>query len=182
MHLRLSVLTINDCILELEVKLRPNLTGLFFTINFWYSSSNPDPYPVTLWIRIRIGNPDPGARKLRTFSWKMHFFRYFSIKLTTKKVPVKNSTNFFLNFFLKNTGIFYLIWLKFDFLKIVFRSSVLAWIRIRIRIELKYWIRIESIRIHNPASNKWQIMLCLLVQKKGLDKRKENPTNALYHH
>jgi GTPase SAR1 family protein len=30
-----------------------------------------DPDSMTLW--IRIGNPDPGARKLRNFSGKMHF-------------------------------------------------------------------------------------------------------------
>jgi hypothetical protein len=35
---------------------------------------DPDPDSVTLWIRIRIGNPDPGAIKLRNFSGKMHFF------------------------------------------------------------------------------------------------------------
>jgi hypothetical protein len=61
---------------------------------------------------------------------------------------------------MNNTGIFYLILLKFIFQKkfekeIVFESSVLAWIqsRIRIWIGLKCWIRIriESIRIHNPA-------------------------------
>jgi hypothetical protein len=36
--------------------------------------------------------------------------------------------------------------------EIVFESSVLAWIWIRIRIEQKCWIRIrkKSIRIHNP--------------------------------
>jgi hypothetical protein len=36
--------------------------------------------------------------------------------------------------------------------EIVFESSVLAWIRNRIRIEQKCWfrIRIKSIRIHNP--------------------------------
>jgi hypothetical protein len=34
---------------------------------------------VTLWIRIRIGNPDPdpGARKLRNFSGKTALFSYF---------------------------------------------------------------------------------------------------------
>jgi hypothetical protein len=32
--------------------------------------SELDPDSVTLWIRIRIGNPDPGARKLRNFSGK----------------------------------------------------------------------------------------------------------------
>jgi hypothetical protein len=29
-----------------------------------------------LWIRIRIGNPDPGARKLRNFSGKNAVFSY----------------------------------------------------------------------------------------------------------
>jgi hypothetical protein len=33
--------------------------------------------------------------------------------------------------------------------EIVFKSSGLAWIRIR--IEQKCWIRIKSIRIHNPG-------------------------------
>jgi hypothetical protein len=57
---------------------------------------------------------------------------------------------------MNNTNIFALIWLKFWFLnkiekEIVFESTVLAWIRIR--IEQKCWIRIrkKSIRIHNPA-------------------------------
>jgi hypothetical protein len=36
------------------------------------SGSGVDPDSVTLWIRICIGNPDPGARKLRDFSGKMH--------------------------------------------------------------------------------------------------------------
>jgi hypothetical protein len=42
--------------------------------------------------------------------------------------------------------------------KIVFKSSVLAWIRIRIRIEKKCWIRIrkKSIRIHNPGTNAYR--------------------------
>jgi hypothetical protein len=35
-----------------------------------------DPDSETLWIRIRIGNPDPGARKLRNFSGKRHFLSY----------------------------------------------------------------------------------------------------------
>jgi hypothetical protein len=38
---------------------------------------DPDPDWIRIqrlvWIRIRIGNPDPGARKLRNFSGKMHF-------------------------------------------------------------------------------------------------------------
>jgi hypothetical protein len=47
-----------------------------------------------------------------------------------------------------NTGIFYLILIKFLFQKNL-RSFVLAWIRIR--IDQKCWIRIriKSIRIHN---------------------------------
>jgi hypothetical protein len=57
---------------------------------------------------------------------------------------------------MNNTVIFYLIQIliseKFEN-KIVFESSVLAWIRIRnrIRINQKCWIRIriKSIRIHN---------------------------------
>jgi hypothetical protein len=59
---------------------------------------------------------------------------------------------------MNNNDIFDLIWLKFWFQQnfrkeIVFESSVLAWIPIRIRNEQKCWIRIriKSIRIHNPA-------------------------------
>jgi hypothetical protein len=40
-------------------------------------------YPDPDW--IRIGNPDPGARKLRNFSGKMHF-SYLKKNFTTKKV------------------------------------------------------------------------------------------------
>jgi hypothetical protein len=38
-----------------------------------------DPDSMTMWIRIRIGNPgpDPGARKLRNFSGKNALFSYF---------------------------------------------------------------------------------------------------------
>jgi hypothetical protein len=90
---------------------------------------------------------------------KYALFSYF----ITKKV--ENSTNYVLKkILMNNTGIFYLIWLKFwlqtKFEKeIVFESSVLAWIRnrilIRIRIKLKSWIRIriESIRIYNPVNS-----------------------------
>jgi hypothetical protein len=50
---------------------------------------------------------------------------------------------------------FYLIWLKFWFKKfekaVVFESSVLAWIQIRIKQKCWIRIRIKSIRIHNPA-------------------------------
>jgi hypothetical protein len=48
--------------------------------------SGLDPDSVTLWIRIRIGNPDPGARKWRNFSGKRHFLVMFLKKFTTKKV------------------------------------------------------------------------------------------------
>jgi hypothetical protein len=39
------------------------------------SVSGLGPDSMTLWIRIRIGNPDPdrGAKKSRNFSRKMHF-------------------------------------------------------------------------------------------------------------
>jgi hypothetical protein len=40
------------------------------------SGSGLDPDSETLWIRIRIGNPDPGARKLRNFSGKNAVFSY----------------------------------------------------------------------------------------------------------
>jgi hypothetical protein len=53
-----------------------------------------DPDSVTLWIRIRIGNPDPdpGARKLRNFSGKNALFSYF----LKQKLALKR-----YNFFLK---------------------------------------------------------------------------------
>jgi hypothetical protein len=49
--------------------------------------SGLDPDSVTLWIRIRtgIGNPDPGARKLRNFIGKNALFSY----LTKKFLPLK---------------------------------------------------------------------------------------------
>jgi hypothetical protein len=60
------------------------------------SGSGLDPDLETFWIRIRIGNPnpDPGARKLRNFSGKMHFLLFFYKNFTTNKV--KNSTTYFL--------------------------------------------------------------------------------------
>jgi hypothetical protein len=39
----------------------------------FYKVVDPDPDSATLWIRIRIGNPDPGARKKRNFSGKCTF-------------------------------------------------------------------------------------------------------------
>jgi hypothetical protein len=112
---------------------------------------DPDPDWIRiqrLWIRIRIGNPDPGARKPRNFSRKKALFSY----LKKKNLPLKR-----YNYFKKKiwwiTPVFFI---KFDsnldFKKIWERNcSVLAWIRIR--IEQKCWIRIRinSIRIHNPG-------------------------------
>jgi hypothetical protein len=62
----------------------------------------------------------------------------------------------FFEILMNNIGIFLfdmtqiLISKKFE-KEIFFESSVLAWIRSRIQIELKCWIRIESIRIHSPV-------------------------------
>jgi hypothetical protein len=63
-----------DCVSKVKKKvlLLPSLNILK---NFFRSG---------LWIRIRIGNPDPGARKLRNFSGKMDFVIIF-FKITTKK-------------------------------------------------------------------------------------------------
>jgi hypothetical protein len=46
-----------------------------------------DPDSETYWIRIRTGNPDPEAGKLRNFNGKMHFFTsLFKKNFTAKKV------------------------------------------------------------------------------------------------
>jgi hypothetical protein len=55
---------------------------------------------VTLWIRIRIGNPDPdrGARKMKKFQWKMHFL--VNLKKPLKRYRyLEKSTNYFLKKF-----------------------------------------------------------------------------------
>jgi hypothetical protein len=110
-----------------------------------------DPYSAALWIRIRIGNPDPdpGARKLRNFSGKMHLL-VILYKTITKKFFEQNFDEEHRYFLFDLIQI--LISKKFEN-KIVFESSALAWIRNRIRIEQKCWILIsnKSIRIHNPA-------------------------------
>jgi hypothetical protein len=49
------------------------------------SGSGLDPYSATFWIRIRIGNPDPGTRKLRNFIGKMHLLVIFNKNFTSKK-------------------------------------------------------------------------------------------------
>jgi hypothetical protein len=53
-----------------------------------------DPDPETLWIRIRVGNPDPdpGARKLRNFSGKMHFLVTFKKNLPLKSYKIALTT------------------------------------------------------------------------------------------
>jgi hypothetical protein len=53
-----------------------------------------DPDSVALWIRIRIGNPDPdpGARKLRNFSGKMHFLVIFQKNLPLKRYKIALTT------------------------------------------------------------------------------------------
>jgi hypothetical protein len=73
------------------------------------SGSGLDPDSATLWIRIRIGNPDPrsGSRG-KKFQWKNALFSYLKKNFTTKKL--QNSTNYFLNkILMNNTVIFYLI-------------------------------------------------------------------------
>jgi hypothetical protein len=45
-----------------------------------------------LWIRIRIGNPDPGARKFRNFSGKMHFLVTFQTNLLIKRCKIALTT------------------------------------------------------------------------------------------
>jgi hypothetical protein len=46
-----------------------------------------------LWIRIRIGNPDPGSgsrgKKIKKFQWKNALLSNFLNNFTTKKVPIK---------------------------------------------------------------------------------------------
>jgi hypothetical protein len=47
---------------------------------------------VTSWIRIRIGNPDPGARKLRNFSGKMHLLVIFFLNLPLIRYKIALTT------------------------------------------------------------------------------------------
>jgi hypothetical protein len=47
---------------------------------FWQGcGSGLDPDSMTLWIRIRIGNPDPGSggQKIKKYQWKMQFLVVF---------------------------------------------------------------------------------------------------------
>jgi hypothetical protein len=74
--------------------------------------------------------------------------------------------------------------------EIVFESSVLAWIRNRIRIEQKFRIRKKSIRIHNPGYNAvilWTLKHCISVAKSLsqtmlLQKQKTNCPNKFLKH
>jgi hypothetical protein len=52
------------------------------------SVSGLDPDLVTLWIRIRIGNPNPGSRgkKIKKYQWKNAHFSFFFKVLPLKKV------------------------------------------------------------------------------------------------
>jgi hypothetical protein len=60
------------------------------------SGSGLDPDSETLWIRIRIGNPDldpdPGARKVRNFNGKNALFTYFLKKLLLKSYKIALTT------------------------------------------------------------------------------------------
>jgi hypothetical protein len=54
------------------------VSGLQLRCHSWsHRVVDPDPDSETLWIRIRIGNLDPGARKLRNISGKVHFLVIF---------------------------------------------------------------------------------------------------------
>jgi hypothetical protein len=52
-----------------------------YSIHGCGSGSGLDPVSVTLWIRIRIGNPDAGSgsrgKKVKKFQWKNALFSYF---------------------------------------------------------------------------------------------------------
>jgi hypothetical protein len=52
---------------------------------------DPDPDSETLWIRIRSGNPDPGARKLKNFSGKSTFW-LFKKNLLLKRYKIALTT------------------------------------------------------------------------------------------
>jgi hypothetical protein len=78
------------------------------------SGSGLDPDSVTLWIRIRMGNPDPGSsgKKIKKFQWKNGLFNYF-LKILPLKMYKISPTTFWRKKTMNNTGIFDLIWLKF---------------------------------------------------------------------
>jgi hypothetical protein len=49
-----------------------------------------------LWIRIRIGNPDPGSgsrgNKVKEFQWKMHFLVFLKQMLPLKMYKIALTT------------------------------------------------------------------------------------------
>jgi hypothetical protein len=81
---------------------------------------DPDPDSVTLWIRIRIGNLDPGSgsrgKKIKKFQGKNALFNYFFLILPLKRYKIALTT--FGKNLMNNTGIFDLIDANFDFQKI----------------------------------------------------------------
>jgi hypothetical protein len=58
------------------------------------SGSGLDPDSGTLWIRIRIGNPDPGSggKKVKKFQWKNALFSIFKKNFTTKRYKIALTT------------------------------------------------------------------------------------------
>jgi hypothetical protein len=67
---------------------------IIFFIQNQGCGSGSDPDLVTLWIRIRIGNPDPGSgsrgKKIKKSQWKNALFSFFTF------YNQKGSTNYFL--------------------------------------------------------------------------------------
>jgi hypothetical protein len=76
------------------------LTDIFFGDFTWVLNRVVDPEPdsVTLWIFIRIGNPDPGSgsrgKKIKKFQWKNAFFSYLLKKFTTKRYKIPGALIF----------------------------------------------------------------------------------------
>jgi hypothetical protein len=63
--------------------------------------SGLDPDSVTLWIRIRIGNPDPGIRKLIKLveKWKTVLFSYFFSFTTGSYKIAKTFDEYYIGLF-----------------------------------------------------------------------------------
>jgi hypothetical protein len=75
------------------------------------SGSRLDPDSETLWIRIRIGNPDPGSgsrgKKIKKFQWKSTLFSNFFLNSPLKRYKIALTT--FWKSFWWITAVF-LIW------------------------------------------------------------------------
>jgi hypothetical protein len=114
-----------------------------------------DPDSATLWIRILIGNPDPGSgsrgKKIRKFQCKKCTFLLFKKKILPLKRYKLALTTFWKNFWYFLFDLTQILISKKFENEIVFESSFLAWIRIL--IDQKCWIRIriKSFRIYNPV-------------------------------